>query len=57
MSISIISIDQSSTLGISIYSILVDRDTFVKEALSSSIQGVKVLVPSILGEIAIGKVI
>ena len=41
----------------SIYPILVDRDTFVKEAFSSSIQGVKVLVPSILGEIAIGKVI
>ena len=52
-----ISIDQSSTLGMSIYPILVDRDTFVKEALSSSIQGVKVLVPSMLGEMAIGKVI
>ena len=57
MSISMISIDQSSTLGMSIYPILVDRDTFVKEALSSSVQGVKVLVPSMLGEMAIGKVI
>ena len=57
MSISTISINQSSTLGISIYPILVDRDTFTKEALSSGIQGVKVLVPSILGEMAIGKVI
>ena len=57
MSVSTISIDQSSTLGMSIYPILVDRDTFVKEALSSSVQGVKVLVPSMLGEMAIGKVI
>ena len=32
-----ISIDQSSTLGMSIYPILVDRDTFIKEALSSGI--------------------
>ena len=57
VSVSTISIDQSSTLGMSIYPILVDRDTFVKEALSSGVQGVKVLVPSILGEMAIGKVI
>ena len=37
MSVSMISIDQSSTLGMSIYPILVDRDTFMKETLSSSV--------------------
>ena len=37
VSVSIISIDQSSTLGMSICPILVDRDTFMKEALSSGV--------------------
>ena len=44
-------------MSISICPILVDRDTFMKEALSSGVQGVKVLVLGMLGEIAIGKVI
>ena len=57
MSVSAISVDWSSTLGMSVYPVLVDGDTFVKEALSSGVQGVKVLVPGMLGEMATGKVI
>ena len=56
--VSLVSVSWDSVRSaISVSPVLVDGATFEKEALSNGVQGVKVLVPGMLGETASGKVI